>query len=101
MTIIAADNLFALGALLFSIAANTVLGKAMAAAGGGSRRLWLVLALTVNLAVLGFFKYAGFVVDSLNVLLAQLGIPTLDPVSVHLPLGIGRPGGKQTKDCHV
>lgn len=53
-----------------------------------SRRLALGLTLTANLVLLGWFKYANFVADNLNVVLEALGLPTwgLDPV--HLPIGI-------------
>ena len=48
----------------------------------------LVMAIAVNLAFLGVFKYANFLVDNVNVLLeaARLPLVQLDPV--HLPLGI-------------
>jgi len=44
----------------------------------------LVVSAIVNLSVLGFFKYADFLIDSVNGLLG-LGIPLLD---LPLPLGI-------------
>ena len=51
------------------------------------RRLYLVLSLTANLALLGYFKYSNFALDTLRALLgsAGLGIPHLDIV---LPAGI-------------
>ena len=51
------------------------------------KRRWLVLSLCSNLGLLGFFKYAGFVTDNVNVLLQQTGyaIPAPD---VLLPVGI-------------
>src|SRR5512139_218876 len=38
-----------------------------------ARRRWLVLALSANLALLGWFKYAGFFLETLNGLGAALG----------------------------
>ena len=53
------------------------------------RRRLLILSLVVNLGILGFFKYYGFFVESLQSLLASLGITfhawTLQVV---LPVGI-------------
>jgi len=53
-----------------------------------SKRVALGFTLAANLALLGWFKYANFVVDNLHVVLAALWLPTwgLDPV--HLPIGI-------------
>jgi alginate O-acetyltransferase complex protein AlgI len=54
-----------------------------------TRRRWLVLAVVVNLAVLGFFKYYDFFVTSATNTLHDLGLgvsPEL--VSVVLPIGI-------------
>ncbi len=53
------------------------------------RRLYLGVSIAVNLALLGFFKYAGFFAASLNDLLAAMGVPTSLPVlRLALPLGI-------------
>lgn len=51
------------------------------------KRPWLIVSLVTNLALLGFFKYAGFVTENLNVLLEGSGyaIPAPD---VLLPVGI-------------
>jgi len=51
------------------------------------RRLFLILSLGANLAVLGYFKYTNFALDTLRALLggAVLDIPHLDIV---LPAGI-------------
>ena len=43
------------------------------AAGRGARRRWLLLSLTGNLAILGFFKYFNFFAGSLVALSARLG----------------------------
>lgn len=53
-----------------------------------SRKIWLLISLVNNLALLLFFKYARFVVDNLNILLAWLHLPlkASDP-SVLMPLG--------------
>jgi alginate O-acetyltransferase complex protein AlgI len=52
------------------------------------RRLAVALVVAVNLGMLAAFKYANFLADNLNVLLATLHRPPLVLPPVHLPLGI-------------
>lgn len=53
------------------------------------RKPWLIVSLANNLFLLGFFKYGGFVTESLNVLLARVGAPVTVPApGVLLPVGI-------------
>jgi alginate O-acetyltransferase complex protein AlgI len=52
-------------------------------------RTYLVVALTANLAILGYFKYAGFFLDSLEGIGSAFGLDTdLPGVHVVLPIGI-------------
>jgi alginate O-acetyltransferase complex protein AlgI len=51
----------------------------------GRRRAWLIAAVALDLGVLGFFKYAGFLAHNLNLILEQ---PLLPQPHVRLPLGI-------------
>ncbi len=54
-----------------------------------SKRPWLAVSLLNNLALLGFFKYGGFVTDNLNGLLRWLAAPYEIPApDVLLPVGI-------------
>jgi alginate O-acetyltransferase complex protein AlgI len=62
-----------------------------------SRRIWLFISIFNNLALLLFFKYAGFVVENLNQAFGSIGLPfhlagpsTLMPYgwSYVLPVGI-------------
>ena len=48
------------------------------------RKRWLIAGVAANLALLGFFKYADFVLRSL----AQIGLVPLVQLDVALPLGI-------------
>ncbi len=65
--------------LLASIALNFLLGRFV-----WGRKPVLVAAVMVNLAFLVVFKYAGFIVESINVLpFADLRVP-----SVRMPIGI-------------
>jgi len=75
--------------MLASVAMNYVGGRIIdSCSARRSRRLALGATLAANLALLGWFKYANFIADNLNVVLSTLGLPTwgLDPV--HLPIGI-------------
>ena len=47
---------------------------------------WILIAdVAVNLGLLGFFKYAGFIGETLNVVLPFLNLPVIE---VALPIGI-------------
>jgi len=53
------------------------------------RKPWLAMSVICNLGLLGFFKYAGFVTESLNSLLAARRVPYALPVpDILLPVGI-------------
>lgn len=54
-----------------------------------ARRRWLLLSLTVNLGILGFFKYFNFFIDSAATFLSTLGMQSNLPVlQIVLPVGI-------------
>lgn len=69
--------------LLASILFNYWCGMRIGAA-GARRRRWLVFALTANLALLAYYKYANFFIDSLN-RVAGAQVPDW---SIILPIGI-------------
>jgi len=58
-------------------------------AAASRRRALLAVSLAVNLGLLGYFKYAGFLLDNLVVLLRMVGI-AFEPAApdIILPLGI-------------
>ena len=68
--------------MLVSIAVNYT-GGLLAAEGRGHRKLWTVLAVAVDLGLLGWFKYAGFVGANLARVWTGLPVP-----EVTLPIGI-------------
>ncbi|MBO7673851.1 MAG: MBOAT family protein [Atopobiaceae bacterium] len=70
--------------MLASTYVNYWLGRRIGAAGDVCRKRWMVLAVALNLATLGVFKYAGMLVQTLN---ALLGTHVPDP-GIPLPLGI-------------
>lgn len=49
---------------------------------------WVVLAVVLNLGALAWFKYANFIVDSLNALLQGMAVPNIELAPVHLPIGV-------------
>jgi alginate O-acetyltransferase complex protein AlgI len=69
-----------------SMIGNFALGRAISAKGTppGSRRMLLVAGIGANLALLGYFKYANFVVDNWNGVFGTAH--ALGPIA--LPLGI-------------
>ena len=65
-----------------------VCGRARETSGGElsvARRVLLVAAVAFNLAVIGFFKYEGFVAANVN---ALLGTPVVPDLDLPLPIGI-------------
>ena len=54
----------------------------------GADRIWLAIAVTVNLVVLGIFKYANFFADNVNGLFLALGVNPIVVPRVLLPIGI-------------
>ncbi len=49
------------------------------------RRFWVVLSVSVDLAILGFFKYYNFAVDSIHTVIPSVAMPVLNVI---LPVGI-------------
>ena len=73
--------------MLASVALNYLFGRAIESA-GSRRGVVAAVAVAVNLALLGSFKYANFLVDNLDAILRALGGPSLRLAAVHLPIGI-------------
>ena len=76
--------------LLICTLADWLAGQGVAAAEEtGKRRLFLLISLVVNLGMLGFFKYAGFVLENFVWLLSLIKIHYRPPApDIILPLGI-------------
>ena len=76
---------------LILIAYSTILDYAVVALmeTKGRRKLWLSISIVNNLALLSFFKYAGFITDNLNALLSSLNVPYYLPApGLLLPVGL-------------
>jgi D-alanyl-lipoteichoic acid acyltransferase DltB (MBOAT superfamily) len=54
----------------------------------GSRRTWLVVSIVNNFAILAFFKYARFLIENINTVLASGHVRLPDP-STLMPFGAG------------
>jgi alginate O-acetyltransferase complex protein AlgI len=48
----------------------------------------LALAVSLNLLLLGVFKYANFLTENLNIVLGMLGVSPILLAPIHLPIGI-------------
>ncbi|MCD6339748.1 MAG: MBOAT family protein [Verrucomicrobia bacterium] len=73
--------------ILYSTAADYFFVTRMAK--GGRRRFWVGASVVNNLALLGFFKYADFLVNNFNALLHRAGVGwSAPPPNVLLPVGI-------------
>ena len=74
--------------LLVSIFANHQFGLRISKATERGRQVYLFLAIVLNIAVLGYYKYANFVLDNFNFVLQWFSIDPIDYKPIHLPLGI-------------
>jgi len=85
----AAWNMRYLGLILFSTLVDYVIGGAIhRSTDQRRRRVLLGASITVNLGVLGLFKYYGFFVENLAALLDTVGLHTSLPM-LHLLLPVG------------
>jgi len=75
--------------MLVSILSNYFLGLLMVKfRDRKSGKLIIALSLVVNLGLLGFFKYANFILANFNSVLWNLGFDPIQLDTVHLPIGI-------------
>lgn len=61
-----------------------ILGKWLIYSKNGLRKFVFVLALTISVGTLGYFKYAGFLIDSFSVLFER----NFAPIDVIMPIGL-------------
>ena len=76
--------------MLVSTVVDYVAGRKIHEASDDSaKRVWLIVSLGTNLALLGFFKYANFFTNTLNEIAAWASEPALlPPLAIVLPVGI-------------
>ncbi|MEL7341571.1 MAG: MBOAT family protein, partial [Bacteroidota bacterium] len=79
-----------LGLIFISSLADFFIGPALYREEDQSRRKWLLaLSLSLNLGILGFFKYYNFFVDSLVGGLSGIGVEaSIHTLNIILPVGI-------------
>ena len=73
--------------MLFSIIINYIAGIIIEKSDGSEkkRKTVLIISVIIDLGLLGFFKYAGFITENLKIVLPFLNIPVVD---IPLPIGI-------------
>ena len=71
--------------ILFDYLAGILVERAKRKERPRAARGWLIAAVAVNLALLGFFKYADFFLDNLRLIPSLSSLPTL---GLSLPIGI-------------
>lgn len=75
--------------MLASISLNYSCGRAIHALKDTLySRLFCILAVVLNLLILGFFKYANFLATNLNMLFGSFDLPSIDIEPIRLPIGI-------------
>jgi alginate O-acetyltransferase complex protein AlgI len=75
--------------MIASIVVNYALGLWVDRVRGRPAAWWVMaLGVALNIGLLGVYKYANFVVDNLNVVLASVGAAPLHLAPIALPIGI-------------
>lgn len=74
--------------LLVSILCTRSFGLRISNSQGAKKKFWLILALSINLILLIYFKYANFLLDNINEVLSWAEIAAIEYKDVRLPLGI-------------
>ncbi len=74
--------------IFFSILLDFFFAKFIHKAKGKKRKILLIIAISINLGFLAYFKYANFFLDNLNNSLAYFSLGSLNFIRVALPIGI-------------
>jgi len=83
------SNNFLITLLVYSTLLDFYLGKAIFnAKNKQTKKLLLIASLTGNLGLLGFFKYANFMIDEVNSIITYFGFSQIDYLEIILPIGI-------------
>ncbi len=73
--------------MIISIFWNYLLGRVIDKSEGG-KKVALIIGVGCNLLLLGYFKYASFIVENVNTLLVSCKAAPFHLDPIHLPLGI-------------
>ena len=71
--------------MMGSVLLNWFCGKRISRGSGKSRKIWLCVAVAGDLLILGYYKYAGFMLRLINSL---AGLDVLGTLNIALPIGI-------------
>jgi len=75
--------------LLASIVINYIAGqKIQKHLNSKSGYWWLFAGVSINVIILGVFKYANFIINNINSLFSQFSIPLIPDTNIILPIGI-------------
>ncbi len=74
--------------LVASIVMNYFCGKLIGSDNSKPRKLYLGIGVSINLLLLGVFKYANFFIENINDLFSWLELPTVTQTNILLPVGI-------------
>lgn len=94
VALLASVLFYAWGAPLFvfvifgSIICDFLFAKFIHKSEGRKKRILLALAISLNVGILVYFKYANFFVDNFNSMLFSLGFKEMHWVKIALPIGI-------------
>jgi len=81
-------SIYSLPILASSICINYWLGNKLADSVLKNRKSLLVIAVTLNLLALAYFKYADFFIANSNVLRVLMGFDPINQLNIALPIGI-------------
>ena len=83
------SNNFLITLLIYSTLLDFYLGKAIFnSKNKQTKKLLLITSLAGNLGLLGFFKYANFMIDEVNGIVEYLGMSQIESLEIILPIGI-------------
>ena len=71
-----------------SIICDFLFAKLIFASKGQKRKIILGIAITVNVSILLYFKYANFFVENFNTLMIDFGLKPMKWMEIALPIGI-------------
>lgn len=71
--------------MMFSVIINWAIGKAIDRYEGNTKRMYLVIGIVCDLTILGYYKYAGFFISTINKIVHREWLPVPNIV---LPIGI-------------
>lgn len=74
--------------ILFTIIIDYIAGLLIERASGKKRKLLLMVSISANVGVLGFYKYFNFLAENINILLGTAKMQPIPLVDFILPIGL-------------